>query len=39
VGLQLIGRPWEESFLLELGRRYERIHDWPLRVPPPLLDA
>jgi aspartyl-tRNA(Asn)/glutamyl-tRNA(Gln) amidotransferase subunit A len=36
VGLQLIGRPWQEEFLLELGRRYERIHDWPLHLPPPL---
>jgi aspartyl-tRNA(Asn)/glutamyl-tRNA(Gln) amidotransferase subunit A len=34
VGLQLIGRPWEEAFLLDLGRRYESIHEWPLRRPP-----
>jgi aspartyl-tRNA(Asn)/glutamyl-tRNA(Gln) amidotransferase subunit A len=34
VGLQLIGRPWEESLLLDLGRRYEAIHEWPRRLPP-----
>ncbi|MCW2742856.1 MAG: aspartyl/glutamyl-tRNA amidotransferase subunit [Blastococcus sp.] len=34
VGLQLIGRRWDEAFLLELGRRYESVHEWPLRLPP-----
>jgi aspartyl-tRNA(Asn)/glutamyl-tRNA(Gln) amidotransferase subunit A len=35
VGLQLIGRPWDEAFLLDLGRRYESVHEWPSRLPPP----
>jgi aspartyl-tRNA(Asn)/glutamyl-tRNA(Gln) amidotransferase subunit A len=34
VGLQLIGRPSEEGALLALGRGYEEVHQWPLRLPP-----
>ena len=34
AGLQLIGRPFEEGLLLDLGRGYEAMHDWALRVPP-----
>jgi aspartyl-tRNA(Asn)/glutamyl-tRNA(Gln) amidotransferase subunit A len=34
VGLQLIGRPSEEAALLAIGRGYEEVHQWPLRLPP-----
>ncbi|MGH7995065.1 MAG: amidase family protein, partial [Opitutaceae bacterium] len=34
IGLQLIGRPFEEAELLAIARAYERAHDWNLRRPP-----
>ena len=34
IGLQLIGRPFEESTLFRLGRAYERATDWHQRQPP-----
>ena len=34
IGLQLIGRPFEESVLFRLGRAYERETRWHLRRPP-----
>ncbi len=33
IGLQLLGRPFEESTLLALARTYEQAHDWHLRRP------
>ena len=33
VGLQLIGRPFEEATLLRLGDAYQRITDWHTRRP------
>jgi len=34
VGLQLIGRPFDESTLLRIAHSYERSHDWDVRRPP-----
>jgi aspartyl-tRNA(Asn)/glutamyl-tRNA(Gln) amidotransferase subunit A len=31
VGLQIIGRPFDEATVLRIGRAYEREHDWHLR--------
>jgi aspartyl-tRNA(Asn)/glutamyl-tRNA(Gln) amidotransferase subunit A len=33
IGLQLLGRPFEESTLLALARTYEQAHDWHQRHP------
>ncbi len=37
VAVQLVGRPFEEATLIDLGRAYQRITDWHRRVPPALL--
>jgi aspartyl-tRNA(Asn)/glutamyl-tRNA(Gln) amidotransferase subunit A len=34
LGLQLVGRPWEEATLLRLGHAYQQATDWHLRLPP-----
>ncbi len=34
IGLQLIGRPWEEATILRAARAYERETDWHTRRPP-----
>jgi aspartyl-tRNA(Asn)/glutamyl-tRNA(Gln) amidotransferase subunit A len=34
VGLQLIGRPWDEATLLQIGHAYEGATDWAARMPP-----
>jgi aspartyl-tRNA(Asn)/glutamyl-tRNA(Gln) amidotransferase subunit A len=34
AGLQLVARPFAESLLLGLGRAYEALHGWHLRLPP-----
>ena len=34
IGLQLIGRAFEEGRLLQIARGYEQGHDWHLRRPP-----
>ncbi len=34
IGLQLIGRPFEEAVLLQAGYAYEQDHDWCTRKPP-----
>ena len=31
MGMQILGRPWEESTVLQVGRAYERDHDWHTR--------
>ena len=33
IGLQLIGRPWDEATLLRLARAHERATDWHSRPP------
>jgi aspartyl-tRNA(Asn)/glutamyl-tRNA(Gln) amidotransferase subunit A len=33
VGMQIVGRPFEESLLLAIGRVYQRISDWHTSVP------
>ena len=33
IGLQLIGRPFEEEALLQAGYAYEQDHDWGARKP------
>lgn len=39
LGIQLVGRPFEESLLLSLGAWYQRETDWHLRRPPPMGEA
>jgi len=34
VGLQFLGRPFEEEILLRLAHHFERVTDWHKRVPP-----
>jgi aspartyl-tRNA(Asn)/glutamyl-tRNA(Gln) amidotransferase subunit A len=34
AGLQLLARPFAESLLLDVGRAYESVHGWHLRLPP-----
>jgi aspartyl-tRNA(Asn)/glutamyl-tRNA(Gln) amidotransferase subunit A len=36
IGLQLVGRPWEEPALLRVGSAYESATHWTERVPPGL---
>jgi aspartyl-tRNA(Asn)/glutamyl-tRNA(Gln) amidotransferase subunit A len=33
VGLQLLGKPFDEATLLRVARAYEREHDWCSRRP------
>ncbi|WKZ57649.1 MAG: Asp-tRNA(Asn)/Glu-tRNA(Gln) amidotransferase subunit GatA [Bdellovibrionota bacterium] len=33
IGLQLIGKPWDEGTLLRAAYAYEQQHDWHTRVP------
>ena len=33
IGLQILGRPFGEAEILELGRRFERGHDFVRRSP------
>ena len=33
LGLQLIGRPFQETDLLAIAHAYEQAHDWPTRHP------
>ena len=37
IGVQLMGRPFDEAGLYRLARAYESRHDWTSRRPP--LDA
>ncbi len=39
VGLQLLGRPFEEGTLLRAAAAYQSLTDWHRRAPPPLLAA
>jgi Asp-tRNA(Asn)/Glu-tRNA(Gln) amidotransferase A subunit family amidase len=39
VGVQLVGRPFEEATLIDLGRAYQRVTDWHRRRPPIPRDA
>jgi aspartyl-tRNA(Asn)/glutamyl-tRNA(Gln) amidotransferase subunit A len=34
VGLQIIGRQWDDANVLRLAQRYQQHHDWHLRRPP-----
>jgi aspartyl-tRNA(Asn)/glutamyl-tRNA(Gln) amidotransferase subunit A len=34
VGLQIIGRPFEEALVLRVARAYERVTSWGTRRPP-----
>ncbi len=34
IGLQIIGRPFDEATVLRAGRAYERVTDWHTRRPP-----
>ncbi|MBT6176500.1 MAG: Asp-tRNA(Asn)/Glu-tRNA(Gln) amidotransferase subunit GatA [Deltaproteobacteria bacterium] len=31
MGMQVLGRPWEEGTVLKVGRAYEKGHDWHTR--------
>jgi aspartyl-tRNA(Asn)/glutamyl-tRNA(Gln) amidotransferase subunit A len=33
IGLQLLGKPFEEATLLRIGRAFEREHDFHTRAP------
>ena len=33
IGLQLIGRPFEEADLLAVANAYDSAHDWAKRTP------
>lgn len=33
IGVQLVGRPWDEALLLALGHRYQQATDWHRRMP------
>ncbi len=35
IGLQLVGRPWEEARLLQVAHQYQLATDWHKRQPPP----
>jgi aspartyl-tRNA(Asn)/glutamyl-tRNA(Gln) amidotransferase subunit A len=34
IGLQLAGKPFDESTVLRVAHAYERAHDWHARMPP-----
>jgi len=34
IGLQILGRPFDEAKLLRIGRAYEREHEWTRRLAP-----
>jgi Asp-tRNA(Asn)/Glu-tRNA(Gln) amidotransferase A subunit family amidase len=34
IAVQLVGRPFEESTLIALGRAYQNVTDWHRRIPP-----
>lgn len=34
IAIQLVGRPFEESTLIALGRAYQDVTDWHRRIPP-----
>ena len=34
IGLQVLGRPFDEAGVLKIGAAYEDAHDWHRRVPP-----
>jgi len=34
IGLQVLGRPWDEARVLRIGRAFEREHDFHRRTPP-----
>ena len=34
LSLQVVGRPWDEALLVEVGRRFQAATDWHTRVPP-----
>jgi aspartyl-tRNA(Asn)/glutamyl-tRNA(Gln) amidotransferase subunit A len=39
IGVQLMGRPFDEPHLLRMARAYEREHDWSALSPPLLAGA
>jgi len=34
IGLQIVGRPFDESMVLRVGHAYERTHEWKQHHPP-----
>jgi aspartyl-tRNA(Asn)/glutamyl-tRNA(Gln) amidotransferase subunit A len=36
IGLQIVGRPFDEATVLAVGDAYQRLTDWHARRPPPL---
>jgi aspartyl-tRNA(Asn)/glutamyl-tRNA(Gln) amidotransferase subunit A len=39
LGMQLTGRPWEETTVLRLGEAYQAMTDWHLRAPAILAET
>jgi aspartyl-tRNA(Asn)/glutamyl-tRNA(Gln) amidotransferase subunit A len=39
IGLQLIGRPFDEATVLRAAHAYEQMTEWHLRKPPMILDS
>ena len=39
LGLQILGRAWEETTVLRVGRSYQRATAWHRAVPPGFADS
>ncbi|MCU1657862.1 MAG: Amidase, partial [Pseudonocardiales bacterium] len=39
LGLQIAGRPFDESLVLRAGDAFQVISDWHLRVPPMVSES
>jgi aspartyl-tRNA(Asn)/glutamyl-tRNA(Gln) amidotransferase subunit A len=39
IGLQILGRPWEDSLVLRVAHQYEQATDHAGRVPPAVTEA
>ena len=35
IGMQIIGRPFDEALVLRLGHAYEQSTNWPAAIPSP----
>jgi aspartyl-tRNA(Asn)/glutamyl-tRNA(Gln) amidotransferase subunit A len=39
LGMQLVGRPFDEALVLRAGDAFQQVTDWHLQVPPIAVDA